>query len=216
MLFHSIAAAAGALGVPTETLRQAKRAGASGFRSNGNLAAGELLAWLLTRGRQFKPRMSLEQAKALLTEAQTKALLQKASVESGDLAETKDIKRALRLLPWALAISIRKSLHDLAAMSGTDPQVAHAIAGTLHIGFCDSLASVAAAACGNLNLPDWAMEAFRTGAQTGFRDDPGDFQHRAELFGTQSTEFITKRLWQLGLLSGEKWDAMFIPPAMRS
>lgn len=69
-----MAAAAGSLGVPLGTIRAAKEAGADGFLSAGRVDTQKLLAWLLTRGEQFTPGLSLEEARAKLTLAKVREL----------------------------------------------------------------------------------------------------------------------------------------------
>jgi hypothetical protein len=80
-----MAAAAGSLGVPLGTIRAAKEAGADGFLSAGRVDTKKLLAWLLTRGEQFTPALSLEEARAKLTLARTEALQREAGLAGGQL-----------------------------------------------------------------------------------------------------------------------------------
>lgn len=82
---HNMASIAGQLDVPVSVLRQAKRAGASGFAANGNVDPLKLLAWCLTKGRRFKPEMSYEQSRAALVQAQLRKMERDEKRKDSDL-----------------------------------------------------------------------------------------------------------------------------------
>ena len=168
---HSIAAAAGALKIPVAVLRQAKKAGAAGFRANGNFDLLEFVRWLATKGRDFKPRKSLEESKALLAEAQADRLTRQGEVERGELCPIQTQKRALSLIVNMLFVCIRQ----------TSQNDRH----TMKASFANMLLNSVAAVAGtkNLDLPDWALEAIREGTENTFGKDEADFSKRMEIFG---------------------------------
>lgn len=165
---HSIAAAAGALKIPVAVLRQAKKAGAAGFRANGNFDLLEFVRWLATKGRDFKPRKSLEESKALLAEAQADRLTRQGEVERGELCPIQTQKRALSLIVNMLFVCIRQTSNA-----------------ANHEAFANMLLNSVAAVAGtkNLDLPDWALEAIREGTENTFGKDEADFSKRMEIFG---------------------------------
>ncbi|MGA2685908.1 MAG: hypothetical protein ABSF51_12740 [Verrucomicrobiota bacterium] len=179
--FHSIASAAGALGVPVSVLRGAKKAGAAGFRANGNLDLPEFVRWLLGKGQDFKPRRNLEESKALLAEAQANRITNQAAIERGELCPIEKQARALHFTVWALALAIKQSL---AVVAHKIDENHHAeISEVLRLGFQEALLNAAAGNCAHLELPDWAVEALRTGAETGLVPDEADFKKRMDVFG---------------------------------
>jgi len=179
--FHSITSAAGALNVPVAALRAAKKAGAPGFRANGNRDLLELLRWIMTRGQDFKPGKSLEQSKAILAEAQAERITHQAAVERGDLCPVEAQKRALQMISWALSIAIKQSLATVAHQIDESRHVE--ISDALRIGFQEALISSAAGLCAHLELPDWAVDSLRRGAETGLVPDEDDFKKRMIIFG---------------------------------
>jgi len=179
--FHSIASAAGALGVPVSALRAAKKAGAPGFRANGNFDLLEFVRWIVSKGKNFKPGASLEEAKATLAEAQAARITNQAAVERGELCPIEKQKRALHFTAWALALAIKQSLAVVAHRINENRHVE--IADALRLGFQEVLLNAAAGNCANLKLPAWAVEALRTGAETGLVPDEGGFRKRMDVFG---------------------------------
>lgn len=83
--FGSLAAAAGALGIPSHVLRAAKRKGAAGFLASNRVDAAKLLRWCLTRGKTFAPGVNLEEAKAKLAEVQAHQIERDMHVAGGEL-----------------------------------------------------------------------------------------------------------------------------------
>lgn len=78
-------AAAGALGVPDSVLRQVKKLGADGFAANGNVDIYKVVRWLLTKGHDFVPAMSLEEARAELTLEKVRSLRYERAISGGEL-----------------------------------------------------------------------------------------------------------------------------------
>jgi hypothetical protein len=190
-LFNSNESAAGALGVTVAELRQLKRAGAYGFKANGNVDALELLRWTITKGKDFTPKMTLEEAKTLLAEAQAKEIVRQGKIKMGELAEITEQKRALHFIVWAISIGIRQTLATVAhEIDSTN----HAkIAEALRVGFQNQLLNCAAATVSNFHLPDWAVEALKTGAETGLiTDTPEEFRQRGQALAEIMTELCAK------------------------
>jgi hypothetical protein len=84
-VFHTLQALAGALGVPVHIVRSAKKAGATGFAANGSVDGFKLLAWCLTKGKDFAPTVSLEEARARLTIKKAEALDREEAISGGEL-----------------------------------------------------------------------------------------------------------------------------------
>jgi hypothetical protein len=82
---HTITSLAGRIGVPVSLIRQAKKAGADGFSANGNVDADKLLAWLLSKGKDFQPKSSLEDARSRLADMKARVLEREHLVSQGDV-----------------------------------------------------------------------------------------------------------------------------------
>jgi hypothetical protein len=81
--FDSMAAAAGACGIPIATLRRAKKAGCAAF-AHGRVSLAEFLKWNFSRA-DSTPGPSLEQAKARLATVRANQIAQESAVAGGAL-----------------------------------------------------------------------------------------------------------------------------------
>jgi len=117
--FPSLGAAAGALGVPVPTLRQAKRLGAPGFPASGRVEAGPLLAWALTRGKTASPGRSLDQARARLADMQASKIERDEQLQRGNLVSVLWARDVVALHLERPRIWIAERIARLAFMLGT-------------------------------------------------------------------------------------------------
>ena len=196
---HSIAAAAGALKIPVAVLRQLKKAGADGFRANGNFDLLEFVRWQATKGRDFKPRESLEESKATSGfRAGREDSPIRAAIERGELCPIETQKRALVLIVSTLFVCLRQTSEIIT--HEVDRNRHHEIAVAFQSGFFNMLLNSVAgiAAIRSLDLPAWALAAISEGTENTFAKDESDFKKRMEIFGGilagRTVEQIEKKL----------------------
>lgn len=175
----TITAAAGFCRVPVAVLRQCKKAGAAGFRPNGNVHLPDLLKWLLTRGKNFTPKLDLETARAELAQARAEQITREADKQAGRLVPPDDVLRVLNMALYWWRISLPEVAAKLAfAIAPKDPwPLSDAIKTTLQTAHANTLAAVLSS--DQAGLPAWAVEAIREGVES---ESPEKFDARAEAF----------------------------------
>jgi hypothetical protein len=179
LMFHSKAAAAAYFKVPVVVMRQLEKAGADGFKVNGNIDGWALILWLLTKGQDFMPQLDLESAKALLTQAKAAQYMRAAKKEAGELVPTADLMRVVKMVMHVWTVSIPQISTQLA--HAICPKEPNTIEGALRLALLTGQENVLAAILSQdqFGLPSWAINALRTGIQ---EHDEVAFKGRVVMF----------------------------------
>jgi hypothetical protein len=183
-VYPSLAAAAGALGVPQSRLKAAKVAGCPAFKAANRIDSRELLAWLLVTPAPSGPDLAAAQAR--LATARAEMIERELQGDaSGETLPREAAERALRLTAWWLSGALPTVAAELgSSLFPTDRQRAIEATAALKVALRGWLAHCAAAGAGEL-VPEWAREALLAGANTGLRrDSASDEAWRIQLFAT--------------------------------
>ena len=168
------------MAVRESDLRAAKRAGANGFLAAGRIDSGQLLAWMLSKGKNLKQTMSLEEAKTTLLSVRAGQIQREAAIHEGTMVPTEQVSNTLFACMHYWVVSIPPIAESLAVtiQPHDHHELSAAIALALQTGQENCLA---AALSENAGVPAWATKALRAGMNSPSADD-ARFAGRVEAF----------------------------------